>query len=161
MLSEKEAAANGYKTAITRKKLSAPMNWLYNNHKLLSGIIGQGGQSRDYNLLDYGCGKGSDAEYLSMDRYDPHFFPELVEGKLYDTITCTYVLNVVTEEQQYDILNRIKQLLKEDGTAYITVRRDLKTDKTITKRGTLQRMVRLDLPVVHETQGYCIYEVKK
>ena len=60
---------NSHKTAIKRNKLSAPMRYLSENN-LLKG-----------DLLDYGCGRGDDADLLSMDKYDP---PIVLS---YDTIT--------------------------------------------------------------------------
>ena len=47
-----------YKTAKSRQTLSVPMRYL---RLCLNG-----------RLLDYGCGKGSDADALGMEKYDPH-----------------------------------------------------------------------------------------
>jgi hypothetical protein len=140
---------NSYKTAIKRKKPSAPAGWLFN-----AGIL-----NLTNKALDYGCGHGFDADYYSMDKYDPHFFPEPPARK-YNVITCTYVLNTVTKAQEYHVLRNIKRLLTRGGSAYITVRRDIK-GTIATKAKTYQRNVTLDLPIVHETKGYCIYQMKK
>ena len=61
---------NAYKTAITRKKPSLPMRWLAKEGLIPSRI----------DTLDYGCGKGFDADYFGMDKYDPHFFPNTELG---------------------------------------------------------------------------------
>lgn len=141
----------GYKTAISRHKPSAPMKYLY-SQKLFKGKV-----------LDYGCGKGFDANYYKLDRYDPYYYPTAASwfkpGK-YNTITCNYVLNVVSPDEIPRILQSIKALLAPKGTAYITVRRDLKED-AVKGKDCLQYQVYLDLPVVKEVKGcYCIYKLE-
>lgn len=139
---------NVHKTAITRTKPSAPMKYL-ESQGLLSGKC----------MLDYGCGKGFDADHYGMDKFDPHFFPTPAKYT-YDVITCNYVLNIVQEGEGQEILHNIKKLLRKGGRAYISVRRDVKQDG-ITKKGTFQRDVTLDLPVVHQKSGrYCIYAIE-
>ena len=63
-------------TAIKRTKLSVPIRGL---------------DLKGKRVLDYGCGRGSDADLLGADKYDPYYFPERPTGK-YDVILCTYVL---------------------------------------------------------------------
>jgi 2-polyprenyl-3-methyl-5-hydroxy-6-metoxy-1,4-benzoquinol methylase len=141
---QKRGASLSHKTAIRRKLHSAPSHYLAQRN-LLKG-----------RCLDFGCGHGKDAEILDLERYDPHFFPTKPKGK-FDTILCTYVLNVVPKDQEAVILKRIKALLsRPHGKAYITVRRDVKKDH-LTSKGTLQRRVRLKLPVVKSNSDYCIY----
>jgi len=132
-----------YLTAMARTKPSAPTRYLHESG-LLRG-----------RCLDYGCGRGKDANTYGMDRYDPHFFPSKPEGK-YDTVTCTYVLNILDHEDVPKVLDALRALLAPGGNAYLSVRRDLGTRIRI-GRGALQHDVRLDLPVVKETGGYCIY----
>ena len=72
---------------------------------------------------------------------------------------CTYVLNVVEKDVQTKIVESIKSLLKKDGKAYLTVRRDIKKEG-LTSRG-LQRNVHLDLDVLKENSSFCIYELSK
>lgn len=133
---------DSYKTAITRKKESAPMRWLHDQDLLIG------------ECLDYGCGKGKDAEVYWMDKYDPHFHI-MLPSKKYDTITCIYVLNVVDWLEELTVMKKVKSFLKKDGVAYFVVRRDLKGD---TKS---QRCVKLPLPVIKETSGFCIYRMEK
>src|SRR5271166_2094847 len=97
------------KTAIQRKTISLPAAWL-NARRLIKG-----------DALDYGCGKGTDAFLIGMDNYDPHYFPKLPTKK-YDTITCTYVLNVVNPADVQSIVNDVFNRLAPNGTAYIAVR---------------------------------------
>lgn len=133
-------------TAITRKTCSLPIKNLLKKD-LLKG-----------DILDYGCGKGFDVEYLNCDGYDIYYQPEFPTKK-YDTISCNYVLNVVDEDVRIDILKKIKGLLKEGGVAYVSVRRDLKEDY-VTKKGTKQFLVKLDFPILTENSGFCTYIVK-
>lgn len=133
-------------TAIVRSKPSSPARTLH-DLDLLKG-----------HCLDYGCGHGMDALTYGMDRYDPHWYP-IRPSKQYDTVTCTYVLNVVRTEDVPYILKDIQTLLAPGGTAYLTVRRDL-YGPTSKGRGTTQRNVHLPLPVLKNTKGYCIYILK-
>jgi len=137
-----------HKTAITRNKLSRPMQYLKDNEL----IVGES--------LDYGCGKGYDAVTLGMERYDPFYQNGGMVG-FYDTITCNYVLNVLTMEERYQVLTRIKALLADDGIAYVTIRRDLPKEGKWGK-GCYQSYVTLDYPIVKEVSGsYCMYKVVK
>ena len=102
---------------------------------------------------------GFDANHFKMDSYDPHYAPQEPEG-LFDTITCNYVLNVVEETQAHDLLVKIGNLLNIKGTAYITVRRDIKKEG-FTSKGTYQRNVKLPLDILKETSSYCTYILTK
>jgi hypothetical protein len=73
----------------------------------------------------------------------------------YDTIVCTYVLNVVPEEVQEQILETIRGLLKPEGRAYVSVRRDIPAHVV----GVSQWVVRLDEPSIRCVAGYEIYEI--
>lgn len=134
-----------YLTAITRKKPSLPMRYLF-KQSLLKG-----------KCLDYGCGKGFDADYYAMDKYDPYHHNVEIKGN-YDTITCNYVLNTIPAIDSIKTISTIRGLLNDGGIAYITVRRDV-DKRHITKRGTLQRPIYLPLEIVKETSGYCIYKI--
>lgn len=142
-----------YNTAIKRSSLSAPVR-LLKERDLLQG-----------HILDYGCGRGDDAKSLTDDGYsvnsfDPHWNPDGIRADSYDTIYCNYVLNVLREEDESAVLLKIRDLLSDKGTAYISVRRDLKKDGE-TSRG-FQRRVLLDLPIVFNKSGaFCIYKMQK
>jgi len=109
--------------------------------------------------LDYGCGKGFDADHFGMDKYDPHYSPEKPADR-YKTITCNYVFNVIDEGQESDLIDSISDLLLKGGRAYITVRRDIKQEGFTSKK-TYQRNVFLQLPVLKETSSYCTYILTK
>lgn len=99
---------DSHKTAISRQALSVPMRFLQDR---LNG-----------RKLDYGCGRGFDADELGMHGYDPHWFPERPRGK-FQTVTCIYVLNVIADpEERRSVEDRIIQLLAPGGRAFIAVR---------------------------------------
>ena len=135
-----------YLTAIARRYPAKPMR-LLRKLDLLNG-----------RLLDYGCGKGFDAQYYRMDAYDPYYAPQRPQGQ-YDVITCQYVLNVLEKEEEEKILEDIKNLLKDNGRAYLTVRRDIKDGYTA--KGTYQRIVKLPLPILKENRSFCTYILSK
>lgn len=144
---ERELKAAG-RTAISRQATSLPMRYLA-GHGLLVG-----------RTLDFGCGRGYDAHEYGMEKYDPNHFPKKPTGK-FDTITCNYVLNVVKEKYEPEILSEIFNLLKVGGIAYLAVRRDIVKDG-VTASGTYQRRVFLDLPVLTERKGaYATYVLEK
>lgn len=133
-------------TAITRGgKPSVPMRWLH-EARLLRGRV-----------LDYGCGKGFDADFWKLTKYDPYYFLQVPRGH-FDTITCNYVLNVIpSPTERMEVLDRIRQLLAPRGAAYITVRNDTRNLRGWTQRGTWQGQIELTLPVVVSTSDFVIY----
>jgi len=76
-------------------------------------------------LLDYGCGRGSDADKVGADKFDTHWAPAEPAGP-YDTVTCLYVLNVLPRAaERREVVQRIRALLAPGGTGWIAVRNDL------------------------------------
>jgi len=102
-------------------------------------------------VLDYGCGRGKDADTYGMEKYDPYFFPALPDGK-FNTILCSYVLNVVSKQDEKRVIRKVLSLLEPGGCAYFTVRRDVKEDG-ITSKGTYQRDVVLNFKSVAKKNG--------
>ena len=103
---------------------------------------------------------GADAFLIGMDNYDPNYFPRR-PIRQYDTITCTYVLNVVHPDDVQEILNDIAKYMAPNGTAYIAVRRDIKKEG-FTSKGTQQWNVKLPLPVLVEKKSkFCIYILRR
>jgi len=141
-----------YKTAINRTTLSAPLRELL-KLKLIKGRV-----------LDYGCGHGQDVSHLAhlgmeVEGFDPHWRTIAPQG-LFQTITCTYVLNVLDVGEREEVLESIRNLLTTNGVAYISVRRDLKKDKD-TSKGK-QRIVTLPLEVIFKkSNGFCVYKLMK
>ena len=131
-------------TAIKRKRLSSPAKFLVDNEHLKGSV------------LDYGCGRGDDAQRLEIDSYDPHYQPVL-PSKKYDTILCTYVLNVLPANQWRQVIEDMLEYLEPGGSIYITVRTDARSLKGITSKGTYQTLVDLPYPMIRKNSTYCIY----
>lgn len=116
-------------------------------------------------ILDYGCGRGFDVCYYGLkywiDGYDPYWELWRQEREeTFDTIVCNYVLNVVSKEKEFEIIKKIKSILKPNGKAYFTVRRDIKKDYTVDDY--VQRVVILDLPSLYHNKGkFEIYTLDK
>jgi chemotaxis methyl-accepting protein methylase len=94
-----------------------------------------------------------------MERYDPHYQPLAVMGR-FDTITCTYVLNVIkSAETREAVMQCLRDKLRKHGVAYITVRNDKAALKGVTRKGTWQGHVVLDLPIEYKCATYIIYRM--
>ena len=141
-------------TAKERDKLSFPMNWL-KRKQLLNGKV-----------LDFGCGYGSDVNFLNEDGfdiegYDNFHFPNYPIAK-YDTITCLYVLNVLKSIEQSNVLLSVSSLLKHGGKAYFAVRRDIVYEgfrmHKLHKKLTYQTNVKLPFKSVFLNDFCEIYE---
>lgn len=101
-------------TAMNRKKLSTPMQYL-DQHNLIEG-----------DSLDYGSGRGNDAKLLGMNTYDPYYQPTWPIDQEYKTITCNYVLNVLPYEEREETICKMINLLALNGIIYLSVRNDIK-----------------------------------
>jgi len=151
----KEDTQQAGKTAITRTSMSAPMRWLKENN-LLKGCV-----------LDFGCGKSEDVRRLrtfGIDAvgWDPvHCCDDGVFWDTYDVITCIYVLNVIKdEEDRLEALERIRVLLKDNGVAYIVVRRDIKKEG-VTCKNTWQGNIDLAMESVYKNSKFEIYKMDR
>lgn len=139
-------------TAISRNRLSAPLFYLI-SHTCLHGRI-----------LDYGCGKGGDADRLrqlgfDVTQYDPYYFPLCPDG-FFDIVLCIYVLNVIDVDEQQRVISIVLQYLAPGSVAYFVVRRDIpRVGYRVEKKDyfTMQRYVELDMEIIHENKNYCIY----
>ena len=143
-------------TAKERESLSFPAKLLLNK-KLFIG-----------DVLDFGCGFGKDVELLNakginIDGYDKYHFPQY-PAKKFDTIICIYVLNVLMQEEQPNVLMEISQLLKPTGKAYFAVRRDLQFEgfrtHKIHQKPTYQCNVKLGYKSIFKNENCEIYEYK-
>jgi len=135
------------KTALNRKKLSTPMQ-LLNERGLLFG-----------QCLDFGCGRGQDAERLGLEKYDPNWWPTKPLG-FFDTITCNYVLYVLPPSYESEVIQQIQDLLLHNGIAYVSVRTDVDFDG-YTSAGTYQRAVQLPLSIFYQGEHFATYMVRK
>lgn len=147
---------NPHLTAKERTSVSLPTRWLKQNN-LLKGEI-----------LDFGCGFGFDTDELQKEGfnivgYDNYYRPEY-PPKRFDTIICNYVLNVLEPKEQAEVLMEVSELLKPTGTAYFTVRRDLKSEgfriHYVHKQPTYQCNVVLPYKSVFLNENCEIYEYK-
>lgn len=147
-------------TAITRKSVPVPVDWLIRQN-LIQG-----------DVLDFGCGKcaninnqifGKLEGVTSISNFDPFFEnnPDVL-NRQYDIILCTYVLCILPESEEVNLLKQIQTCLKPGGTAYITVRKDIpKQGHGISKRNTFQRDVNLNLNIVKKRNRFAIYQLTK
>lgn len=119
-------------------------------------------------VLDFGCGYGADVEFLrkkgfNVEGYDPHHAPERPEGT-FDTILCHYVLNVLMQREQSEVLMNVSEYLRPSGSAYYSVRRDLRRTgfRQHYKHGvpTYQTNVRLPFETVVRTEFCEIYRYR-
>jgi diadenosine tetraphosphate (Ap4A) HIT family hydrolase len=140
-------------TAIERIYLSFPAQFLLNKN-LIQGKV-----------LDFGCGFGNDVKLLQrksfdITGYDPYYFPQYPNEK-FDTIICFYVLNVLSSEEQANILMEVSHLLKPGGKVYYAVRRDIKREgfreHYIHKKPTYQCIVKLPFNSIHVDESCEIY----
>ena len=125
-----------WRTAISRHKISKPMHWLMN-----CNLIGE------YSLLDFGCGRGTDVNFLKLLRYnrtvgyDPHFFPVMPNG-CFDVVTCIYVLNVIPDPvERANILAEAQSYVRTGGNIYVAIRADKSNLKGWTRNDTWQGYV--------------------
>lgn len=136
---------NSHLTAIARKAPSRPTRYL-SACGMLRGRV-----------LDYGCGRGKDADVFGLEKFDPYYFPDMPVGA-FDTIVCNYVLNVVpSPDGRSCILATIQSMLRRGGIAYITVRNDRKKLNGWTKRKTWQGLIELPLPIVTTNSNFTMY----
>lgn len=148
---------NSGRTAIARTSMSAPTKWLLNNDKLHGRII------------DYGCGRGKDVEILSkkgydISGYDKNHNPDhqLIQQQSYDIIICNYVFNVIGYKERKVILNNWKEILADDGVAYVAVRRDIPKGSTKTFKDVTQYYVTLPYKTIYvRKNSFIIYMITK
>ena len=135
-----------YLTAITRRDLPRPTQWLMDKG-LIRGRV-----------LDYGCGKCYLINPMEWDSYDPNF-PTSGIYPPYDTIICNYVLCVLPRAERIPVLKRIHGALSSDGKAYISVRNDRpKNGWGKSSRGTYQgRVANLPMEELYKCSGFRIY----
>ena len=138
-------------TATSRRNLPLPTRWL-----LGRGLLGG-------RTLDYGCGRCHELNnrFFQTDGYDPHYRPELPTGQ-YETILCNFVLNTIDSNfNRAIIIQKILDLLSPTGTAYISVRNDVKKLNGLTKLGTWQGYVVPPGKLIHSCTSYRLYRLTK
>jgi hypothetical protein len=142
-------------TAISRKSLSAPMKWM-ESEGFFDGVPRR-------HCLDYGCGRGFDADALGFQKYDPFWFKcdDFSESE-FDVITCNYVLNVIEDfKDRQAAVEQMLHWLAPCGNLFIAVRADKENLKGYTKRGTWQGYIVLAHPLIRSTSAYDLYQLTK
>ncbi len=139
------------RTAIARSGPSAPAKKLYDKG-LITGKV-----------LDYGSGRGADVKWLrgrglNVAAYDPHHGPKKAPTGPFDTILCTYVLNVLNKANQDKVAAKLRGLLAPGGSAYVTVRRDTCGSKPASG---VQSCVRRSWPVVASSSSFQTYKLSR
>ena len=152
-MSENQTYVTGWQTAIHRKGSSLPIKWLAAHEDLAQGN----------RTLDYGCGRGTDAKQYGWLKWDPFYSPvpdfgitcQTSPRRHFDTVLCTYVLNILPPEERVKTFENIERLLTQEGLAYFTVRRDINAAQQ--GRGCIQRYISLPWTSIRRTPGYQIY----
>jgi len=82
----------------------------------------------------------------------------LITDQRFDTIVCIYVLNVVTDAVQREIVADIAGLLAPGGIAYYANRKDIIRGKR--GAGVWQRPARLLARSIHEARDFVLYAAR-
>lgn len=152
------------KTAMTRTRVSAPLQWLL-DHNLIVG-----------EAVNWGEGKAwADTEALGGVGYDPNSTkPEnryMPKGEKFDTVYCGYVLNTLDARTAANVIEDIRSRLYPGGNAYFAVRTDKVEgvpwyDGVLTQKGTFQTTYRYLTNVpdtydwIHKAGHYAIFRIQ-
>lgn len=119
-LSPEESDVVAWQTAISRDGPSWPVLVLKGDGWLRGAL----------KILDYGSGRGADAEYLGCDAWDPHWGPqELDRRRRWDRVLLTYVLNVLPRAERHEALLAAWALVKSGGWLLVSTRGDVKAPR--------------------------------
>ena len=115
-------APSGFdRTAMARPGPSVPARHLQDHASHL--LVGR--------VLDFGSGQGADATYLRATPYDPHHPKAAVRAiptRPFDTVLCTYVLNVLPPTERAAALRAAANLVKPGGHLLLAVRPKAEVD---------------------------------
>ena len=117
--------------------------------------------------LDYGCGRGFDADQLGMDKFDPHYFDQVMSSG-YDVVTCNYVLNVIeSENERRAVVLNLIGATRVGGKIYVSVRSDKKALNGTTSKGTWQgdipnsELESQDFVLIKSTSNFRMFKYSK
>ena len=110
-------------------------------------------------VLDYGCGFGFDADHYGWEAFDPYYRQGEPVGQ-FDTIICNHVLNMLTRTSRHQALDRIQDLLRESGVAWLIVPRNIPRTGKVAMRKRIQNYVRFNLPSVYADEKLEIYRMR-
>ena len=113
-------------------------------------------------VLDYGCGYGIDARTFGWESYDPYYNDTELEGK-FDSIVCINVLSAVSSQIRKEIIENIRELLRNDKSiAYLAVPRNLPLKGKFSGYARRpQNYVILTLDTIYDDRKYTIYKFMK
>lgn len=119
-------ASSGYdQTAMARTGPSAPVQHLRAHApELLRGRV-----------LDFGSGRGADAEALRATAYDPHHPKASVRKRptgTFSTVLATYVLNVLPKDERHAALREVAGYVRPGGHLVLAVRPQAEVAATVT-----------------------------
>lgn len=134
--------------AVKRTKLSRATEILLSLQKLHGRV------------LDFGCGYGFDADHFGWDGFDPYYRNVAPCGP-YDYIVCNYVLNALTRRNREKAISQIRELLAEDGHAFLAVSRDLPVTGELGLHHSIQNYVVFTLPSIYLDDKVEIYKMDK
>mgnify|MGYP003644327994 FL=1 len=117
--------------------------------------------------MDYGCGRGFDADQLGMDKFDPHYFDQVMSSG-YDVVTCNYVLNVIeSENERRAVVLNLIGATRVGGKIYVSVRNDKKALNGTTSKGTWQgdipnsELESQDFVLIKSTSNFRMFKYSK
>lgn len=111
-------------------------------------------------VLDYGCGRGFDAQHEGWDAYDPYYAPTPVAGP-YDTIVVNHVANILTRASREKLYQTVNALLGAGGTAWFSVARNIPERGKAGLRRRIGNYVVLTLPTLFADGEEEIYRLDK
>lgn len=121
-----------WKSAIVRRSLSMPVRL----------ALERGYLSAEFRVLDFGCGRNLDVQYLQQfsilgNGFDPFWANDTSLLRPTDVVSCTYVINVIEDPaERIEVLKFAFSLAKR--SLIIAVRTDGTGEKT-TSTGTYQK----------------------
>ena len=114
----------------------------------------------DGRVLDFGCGRGADADHFGWDGYDPVHRPFRPRGH-YQSILCNGLLANLNRSHRAMLIGHIREFLLDFGRAYLVVPRNLPAAGNHDAENGVQHYVVLSLPSVYADDEFEIYELTK
>jgi hypothetical protein len=111
-------------------------------------------------ILDYGCGLGYDADQEGWEAYDPYYRAAKPSG-VYDTIVVNHLANILTRASRKELLAEVNALLAPEGSAYVSVARNIPETGKAGSRRRIQNFIMLTLPSVFLDAEEEIYQLVK
>lgn len=89
----------------------------------------------DSTWIDWGCGKGEEADTHGLTKYDPNHYPVKVSGKFAGAINSC-VINTIPLEYQKKMLRELRSHLKKGAPLIISYRPDVAQQASKSKTAT-------------------------